>query len=213
MKNITANYGKLFGCVLLCVFILAVTSCLEITQHVSMNGTVMRTQTRITVQKSLLAMAEAYGGDLDESDFDFTTAESIKVPPKLAKEFTKIDSELEYGVSLVAEYTMNEAFNAQKSMDNAFFLPVKQGNTLVFDIMPSAFDRENEYEDLTLLILAAYKYRLYISKSVLANPQTVTITRDDFNYDALLINYPDFTAVEIPILVFFGDEPFQIIIK
>ena len=192
-------------------FACASVSCLEITQHVSMNGSMMRTNTRVSIQKSLFMLANEYGGNLDMSDFSIETI-SDTIPKEYIRSIEQIDTQIEYGASITLEYSATTALDKIQMINDSFFIPVKTGNKLILVINPSEMDQDSEYSDIMLMIFLGFKYRLFISKTVLANPKKVTIMRKDVNYQANLINYPELTVIEMPMLVIFGDDSFQIVI-
>jgi len=196
---------------LVCSFVLIVTSCLEVTQHISMNGNVICTNTRLAIQKSLFILSDSFGAGVSMDDFPIDSIDD-DIPKNYIKSIETIDTEQEYGTSITLEYSANDA--AQFGIgDNSFLFPTKRGNKVILSVTPTELDYASDSYEMMLMIFSSFKYRLYISKTVLANPSMVTITRNDLQFNATLIAYPDFAVLELPLTVLFGDEPFQIIIE
>lgn len=198
--------------VLVCSVAISVSSCLEITQHISMNKNTIRTNTRVTIQKYLFYLADSFNAGFSMYDFPIDSIDD-NIPKSYIKSIEPIDTEQEYGMSITLEYLANDATALIKKIENSFLLPIKQGNKLIVSIVPTALDYDSDTQDMVMMIFSAYKYRLFISKSVLTNPRNVTITRKDAVFTANLIAYPDFTALELPLTIIFGEEPFQIIVE
>lgn len=211
MRKQKKNSGSLVIIMLVCSFVLIVTSCLEVTQHISMNGNVIRTNTRLAVQKSLFILSDSFGAGVSMDDFPIDSIDD-GIPKNYIKSIEIIDTEQEYGTSITLEYSANDTAQLEKR-DDSFLFPIKQGNKIILSVTPTELDYASDSYEMMWMILSSYKYRLYISKSVLAEPNWVTITRNDIQFNATLIAYQDFAVLELPITILFGDEPFQIIIE
>lgn len=212
MSKQEKRISKLIQIIIVTSIAIIATSCLEITQHISMNGNAIRTNTRVTIQKSLFYLADSFDAGFSMDDFPIDSI-GDNISQKYIKNIEQIDTEQEYGASLTLEYSANDALAQIENIDNSFLLPVKLENKLILFIKPTEMDYDSDTQGMMEMIFSSYKYRLYISKSVLANPQKVTVTRNDTYFEANLITYPDFTALELPLTIIFGEEPFQVIIE
>ena len=208
-KKRTSKFIKLV--MVLSIAIIA-SSCLEITQHISMNGNTIRTNTRLTIQKSLFYLADSFNASFSMDDFSIDSIVD-NISPKYIKNIEQIDTEQEYGASITLEYLTNDVLLQIEKIGNSFLFPVKQGNKLILYIKPTEMDYDSDTQAMITMIFSSYKYRLYISKTVLANPKKVTLTSYNTYFDANLITYTDFTVLELPLTIIFGEKPFQIIVE
>ena len=208
-KKRTSKFIKLV--MVLSIAIIA-SSCLEITQHISMNGNTIRTNTRLTIQKPLFYLADSFNASFSMDDFSIDSIVD-NISPTYIKNIEQIDTEQEYGASITLEYLLGDILSQMEKLGNSFLLPVKQGNKVIIYIKPAQMNYDSDTQAMMTMIFSSYKYRLYISKTVLANPKKVTLTRYDTYFDANLITYTDFTVLELPLTIIFGEKPFQIIVE
>lgn len=187
------------GFLLLCLTVLSLSSCLEITQYAGMDGSRLVVDTRISIQKALIEMARSMGGGDADSIFDGLDIEGMRssLPSNYLLAIEKFDTDLEMGVSLRVKYDPYMVVPYSGDSEIPVFFPYLDGKTLVVEIKSLDPSGETEGNAIAATVISGFKYRLFIGRSLLPAPEAAFMLSDRGETPATLIVYPEFSVVEI----------------
>jgi len=198
---------------------LLLSSCIEITQHIRLENNTIINNTRFVVQKALLTMAQSYGNDSDLSSLEFNDETIQQISAQIPKEnllsIKKVNNELETGLDITVQYPRIKKPTLQNDNDVPLFYPYLKDKTLVVEfnnISSADYDESNE---MAMAILSGFKYRLFIDSSVLGSPKraTIYIKDEESTYTVPLINYSNFTMVEISMAYLLSGQTLRLVIE
>lgn len=198
---------------------LLLSSCIEITQHIRLENNTIINNTRFVVQKALLTMAQSYGNDSDLSTLEFNDETINQISEQIPKEnfvsIKNVNNELEKGLEITVRYPRTKRPTVLNDNVAPIFYPYLKDKTLVVDFnnMSSSNIDENNY--MALAILSGFKYRLFIDSSVLGSPKRATlyIKDEESTYTVPLINYSNFTMVEISMAYLLSGKSLRLVIE
>uniref|UniRef100_A0A7C3E8L3 Lipoprotein n=1 Tax=Gracilinema caldarium TaxID=215591 RepID=A0A7C3E8L3_9SPIR len=198
---------------------LLLSSCIEITQHIRLENNTIINNTRIVIQKALLTMAQSYGNDSDLSSLEFNDETIYQISEQIPKEnFVSIknaNNELENGLEITVRYPRTKRPTVQNDDVAPIFYPYLKDKTLVVDFNNISSTNIDENNQMVSAILSGFKYRLFIDSSVLSSPKKATLyTKDEeTTYTIPLINYSNFTLVEISMAYLLSGQSLRLVIE
>lgn len=194
---------------------LAFSSCLEITQYAGMQKNGLILDTRISVQKALLEMAQQSGGGNNNSFLDDIDVDALHstIPSKHLLNLEKIDTDLEMGLALRVLYDPLQKPDWTGAEVPVFF-PYIEGKKLIVDLKSPDFPESTEANAVAAAIVSGFKYRLFIARSLLASPKTAYLLSDREKVPVSLISYPEFSLVEISMAyIMLAQDSFKLVIE
>jgi len=179
----------------------------------------MITDTRLVIQKALIAMAQSYGSTTDMSSLSFTDEQIQQmresIPPELLVSVDGIDTTLESGLDISLRYPPKEAPAVQAGADTPLFFPYLKDKTLVVDVSTTSSEKVDESNQMAGAILSGFKYRLLIDTSVLPSPKKATLlsSESDETMEATLINYRGFSMVEVSMAFLLSGKLVRLVVE
>ncbi|TVR71793.1 MAG: hypothetical protein EA427_04070 [Spirochaetaceae bacterium] len=148
---------------LLPLLLLTLTGCLEVVQHVGAGpDDSLENYVRVTLQRSIFAFAEAFGGEAMSDDdfareFGMTESEVLQdIPEGVSARFEQVITDYDYGFAL--RTTTARAFQTNE----APLIPFVRGNELLIPLPAGDEDGMDE----AAFFLASAKYRIILDKSI-----------------------------------------------
>ncbi|MGP1594084.1 MAG: hypothetical protein ACTTH8_02415 [Treponema sp.] len=202
-----------FLCAMIC-YTVALSSCIEIVQHITekQDGTIQNT-VRITVSKALIAMAAGMNGvtepisyDALFDQFNFTENNILDndlIPTSISK--VNDPNDIGYLVTMNINYRNKDVQNALAA-DTPDFIPIYRKNMLripITELQESSSELQNE---MTELFFSSSKYRLLINKSVMPAISKVLVTTESASSEVQFTDLYNEYLIEIPIIVLINDE-------
>jgi len=198
---------------------LLLSSCIEITQHIRLENNTIINNTRFVVQKALLTMAQSYGNNSDLSTLEFNDETINQISEQIPKEnfvsIKNVNNELEKGLEITVRYPRTKRPTVLNDNVAPIFYPYLKDKTLVVDFNNMSSSNIDENNQMALAILSGFKYRLFIDSSVLGSPKRATlyIKDEESTYTVPLINYSNFTMVEISMAYLLSGKSLRLVIE
>ncbi|MGP1577340.1 MAG: hypothetical protein ACTTH7_07655 [Treponema sp.] len=202
-----------FLCGIMC-YSAVLSSCIEIVQHITEkpDGTVQNT-VRITVSKTLLAMAATMNGKQDPLNYNelfdqFNPAENYLHSNKLIQStINKVNdpNDIGYLITMNINYRDEDVQNALVE-DTFDFIPL-YGKKMIIIPITQLEDSDSEVNnEMAELFFSSSKYRLLINKSVMPTISKVLVNTVTESSEVHFIDLYNEYLIEIPIIVLIHDE-------
>jgi hypothetical protein len=192
------------------ILCLVLSSCIDIFQHITKDGNGIDKNTiKVTVSKTVFAMANGLSGSSDNMDYEELFNESNNIDVKEYNQFnatvkTVNDTmDIGYLVEMDIDYRDRNMIN-KINRGNTSFIPRYNGRNITIHI-DCIGDNSSSTDDnaMAAAFLATGKYRLAISKKCIANIDRVTIKTDEGETSIGFLDLYDEYLVEIPIPIIF----------
>jgi hypothetical protein len=189
---------------------LVLSSCIDIFQHITKDGNGIDKNTiKVTVSKSVFAMANGMSESSDTIDYEELFDESNNIDVKEYNQFNAIvknvndTMDVGYLVEMNIDYRDRDIIN-KINRGNTSFIPKYNGRNITIHI-DCLGDNSGSADDNAMgaAFLATGKYRLAISKKCIANIDRVTIRTNEEETGINFLDLYDEYLVEIPIPIIF----------
>lgn len=195
------RFWKPFISVLILGCAFMTTSCFDIVEAVSKNGTQYHFYWKISMANS---MAEITG---EEPGTMFDSIDEIEDFPFPNTSVKKFSNEYESGVEINFDASRNE-----KDSELVKFVPTEKGNNFILPIsfadeMSKSFNDEDDMDRETKMVvgilLASFKYRIFIDKNILPIAKKAYFEkRNGGIQEVLLLDYGTNYSIEFPLILF-----------
>jgi len=188
---------------------LLLSGCIDIVQYVSGTGSDIDVFFRLTLQKGIFEMANAFGDqpqDLDsmfEEEFNLDEDEVIsELPPGVSADFTSVNSDSEFGFEL--RYSASRKALDGLSDDEAAFVPRVSPQGIVIPLPEG--NGSAETDEFANAFLGSAKYRLMISKRLVSRISDARIISGPDSTSISVTDLPDVWLLEFPIGLWYASD-------
>ncbi|MDR1031446.1 MAG: hypothetical protein LBL76_11325 [Treponema sp.] len=199
----------------LIMFILCIglSGCIDIFQHITKDGSgIHRNTIKVTVSKTIFAMANGFSGSGEDIDYEKLFDEST---PLDVKEYSPFNAtvktvndtmDIGYLVDMNIDYQDRNTVN-KINRSNTSFIPKYNGKHIIIPIACLGGDADPSDDNaMTAAFLATGKYRLAISKKCITNIERIMIKTAEGETDSDFLDLYDEYLVEIPIPIIFMND-------
>jgi hypothetical protein len=180
--------------ILFVLSVLVLVGCLDIYEHLSKeaNGNI-NIYLKLSIAKSLLSMANSGPDTATVNPFDSIAGPNgseitKEITDVLKGTLTKVDTELETGVAIQLSLNMKSK-DVQSYLESGGvpLVPRIDDEKIVFSFSnPSSSSKEDN--QMGMVLLSSYKYRLTISKSVCPMVSKVVLSTDEIDYKPQIVS-------------------------
>ncbi len=194
----------------------ALTSCVDVVQYISGDGTIIDVYLRLTLQKSAFELANSFADEpqdmteMFEDDFELTEEEvTAEFPAGIEPEYTQVNSEYEYGFEL--RYSADRSVLSQAPESSAGFIPTVTTRGIRIPFAQAEAQEGGEAgggdgDEFANAFLGGSKYRLMISKRLVSRVSDARIVNSEGDRDVLVTELPDVWMVEFPTSLWLNAE-------
>jgi hypothetical protein len=195
------------------VFCLALSGCIDVFQHITKNESgIDRNTIRVTVSKTVLAMANGFSEPNDSIDYEKLFDKSNNVDVTEYNQFNAtvkiVNDAMDVGylVNMNIDYRDRNTLN-KINRGNMNFIPKYNGKNIFIHI-DCLGGKSGSADDnaMAAAFLATGKYRLVISKKCIANIERVTIKINEGEMGINFLDLYDEYLVEIPMSIIFMSD-------
>jgi hypothetical protein len=192
------------------ILCLSLSGCIDIFQHITKDSNGIDKNTiKVTVSKTVFAMANGLSGSSDNIDYEELFNESNNIDVKEYDQFNAnvktVNDTMDVGylVEMNIDYRDRNMINKINSSDISF-IPKYNGSNITIHIDCIGGDSGSADDNaMAAAFLATGKYRLAISKKCIANVDRVIIKTNEGETDINFLDLYDEYLVEIPIPIIF----------
>jgi hypothetical protein len=191
---------------------LVLSGCIDIYQYVTKdtNG-VERNTIKVTVSKTIFAMANGFSGSDDDIDYETLFDESSPIDIGEYNQFNAsikmVNDTMDVGylVDMNIDYRDRNVVN-RINRTNTSFIPKYSGKNITIHIDSLGENSDSADNEMAMAFLATGKYRLAINKKCIANIDKITIKSNENETNINFIDLYDEYLVEIPIPIIFMSD-------
>lgn len=191
------------------VTVILLSGCLDIVQYISGSASDIDVYFRVTLQKSVFALASTFGDapqDLDqmfEDEFNLNEEDVVaELPPGVLADFQSINTDFEFGFELrysVPRAVLDSLPDAEAAFvprvsPQGIWIPLGEGN------------EAGESDEFASAFLGGTKYRLMISKRLVSRISEARVLAGPKSVPVGVTDLPDVWLIEFPISLWYGSE-------
>jgi hypothetical protein len=207
---------KKFGLwLIIFVLCLVLSGCIDVFQHITKDESgIDRNTIKVTVSKTVFAMANGFSESSDSIDYEKLFGESNNIDVTEYNQFNAtvktVNDTMDVGylVDMNIDYRDRNTQN-KINRSNTSFIPKYNGKNIIIPIDclgGKSGSTDADANAMATAFLAAGKYRLAISKKCIANIERVTIKTSEGETGINFLDLYDEYLVEIPIPIIFMSD-------